>query len=291
MSFLSKEYRSGSEEAGVVMDALKDPFWKIRLTALDNISELAKNIPDSVLPVVRKLANTDSSSDVREAAYRTLGKYFRYQDLVEDFENGLKDSSYQVNARVFKIVSEKDAIKATQIAKNMEADSSSDIFYEITNYYSLHPEENHVSYFSRAIGKSKGWNRYQVINNFGKYLAQTEENVMIEGLPVLEYFGTQLEKRHLKNAINNCYKAIQTELKSKIEKKGRKQSTTLFFVYERMDIVVWYRRICSPTPLCCVQFSDSDLIIYPWKPLLEFKNWNSCRAYLHVLILSHVLCA
>ena len=219
LSFLSKEYRSGSEEAGVVMDALKDPFWKIRLTALDNISELAKNIPDSVLPVVRKLANTDSSSDVREAAYRTLGKYFRYQDLVEDFENGLKDSSYQVNARVFKIVSEKDAIKATQIAKNMEADSSSDIFYEITNYYSLHPEENHVSYFSRAIGKSKGWNRYQVINNFGKYLAQTEENVMIEGLPVLEYFGTQLEKRHLKNAINNCYKAIQTELKSKIEKK------------------------------------------------------------------------
>ena len=101
----------------------------------------------------------------------------------------------------------------------MEADSSSDIFYEITKYYSLHPEENHVSYFSRAIGKSKGWNRYQVINNFGKYLAQTEENVMIEGLPVLEYFGTQLEKRHLKNAINNCYKAIQTELKSKIEKK------------------------------------------------------------------------
>ena len=219
LSFLSKEYRSGSEEAGVVMDALKDPFWKIRLTALDNISELAKNIPDSILPVVRKLAKADSSSDVREAAYRTLGKYFRYQDLVEDFENGLKDSSYQVNARVFKIVSEKDAIKATQIAKNMEADSSSDIFYEITNYYSLHPEENHVSYFSRAIGKSKGWNRYQVINNFGKYLAQTEENVMIEGLPVLEYFGTQLEKRHLKNAINNCYKAIQTELKSKIEKK------------------------------------------------------------------------
>ena len=219
LSFLSKEYRSGSEEAGVVMDALKDPFWKIRLTALDNISELAKNIPDSVLPVVRKLAKADSSSDVREAAYRTLGKYFRYQDLVEDFENGLKDSSYQVNARVFKIVSEKDAIKATQIAKNMEADSSSDIFNEITNYYSLHPEENHVSYFSRAIGKSKGWNRYQVINNFGKYLAQTEENVMIEGLPVLEYFGTQLEKRHLKNAINNCYKAIQTELKSKIEKK------------------------------------------------------------------------
>lgn len=219
LSFLSKEYRSGSEEAGVVMDALKDPFWKIRLTALDNISELAKNIPDSILPVVRKLAKADSSSDVREAAYRTLGKYFRYQDLVADFENGLKDSSYQVNARVFKIVSEKDAIKAAQIAKNMEADSSSDIFNEITNYYSLHPEENHVSYFSRAIGKSKGWNRYQVINNFGKYLAQTEENVMIEGLPVLEYFGTQLEKRHLKNAINNCYKAIQTELKSKIEKK------------------------------------------------------------------------
>lgn len=28
LSFLSKEYRSGSEEAGVVMDALKDPFGK-----------------------------------------------------------------------------------------------------------------------------------------------------------------------------------------------------------------------------------------------------------------------
>ena len=216
---LADGYRTGTPEAQVVLDALKDPSWKIRLTALDNIDELAKNMGDSLLPVILHLAQHDSISDVREASYKILGKYYKYHDLEKEIEAGLKDSSYQVNARAFKIISDKDPDKAFKVAVELEADSSSDIFMELTSFYAAHPNKNHIPYFTKALRKSRGWYNYQILNNFGKYLSTQDDPILSEGISFLENFASYSSRKRQLNAINNCYKAILADIKSRIDKK------------------------------------------------------------------------
>ncbi|HRH66318.1 MAG TPA: M1 family aminopeptidase [Bacteroidia bacterium] len=216
---LATDYRAGTREAQVVLDALHDRSWKIRLTGLDNISELAKNNPDTVSGIILKLAKHDPSSDVREAALKMLGKYFKYDAFTAEFASALNDSSYQVKARAFRIISEKDSTKAFHLAQILEADSGSVIFYALTAFYADHPEENHFPYFIRAIRKSKGWERYQIMNNFGKYLARQEDTLIRKGISFLETYASYTEKKHLLNTINNCYKTILSDLKVRIETK------------------------------------------------------------------------
>ena len=223
---LADNYRTGTPEAKVVMDALNDPYWKIRLTALDNISELAKNNADSLLPKLQQLAQHDSVSDVREAAYKTIGKYYRYQDHTNEFIVALKDPSYMVQARAFKIISEKDPDKAKDLAVAMEADSSSDIFTTLTTFYCTESNSNHLSYFSKAIRKSKGWDRYQVINNFAKYLVLQKEAVINDGIEILESYSENVKKKYLLSTINNCYKSVLAEIKNRKEKTEEQLSKT-----------------------------------------------------------------
>jgi aminopeptidase N len=148
-----------------------------------------------------------------------LGKYYKYNDLEKEIEAGLKDSSYQVNARAFKIISDKDPDKAFKVAVQLEADSSSDLFMELTSFYAAHPDKNYIPYFTKALRKSRGWYNYQILNNFGKYLATQNDPILSEGISFLENFASYSSRKRQMNAINNCYKAILTDIKSRIDKK------------------------------------------------------------------------
>lgn len=216
---LCNDYKTGTAAAGVISDALRDKSWRIRLTAIDNIGELAKNDPDPTRTVLMKLANKDSSSNVREAAYKALGKYYPFAELDAFFEDGLYDPSYQVVARIFKIISDKNTAKGFEVAARLEADSSADILSEIGTFYAANPDGDRNPFYERAIRKCRGWGKMNILRTYTKYLVKQDEQVLEKGIDILGAYSKTNTSNHMFSALGGYFKSLKSELTNRIHTK------------------------------------------------------------------------
>lgn len=182
---IGASYSINTPEARLIREALSDKYYNLRFTALNNVGELALNQPDSIKQKLMSMASADSSSDVREKALSILGKNFSYSELSGFYEKSLKDSSYQVVARAFKIISEKDTLKAKQIALNLEKDSSQAILLRLAEFYS-NSSEDKIDFYKRALRFSSSYRRYSILKEFEKYLKSSKElSIVKRGTEVL----------------------------------------------------------------------------------------------------------
>ncbi len=78
-----------------VANAMSDPFYKIRILALENIDLINKNTKKSVINKIKKIANNDPKTLVQAAAIETLGK-LTDPELKPIFEKALESKSYSV---------------------------------------------------------------------------------------------------------------------------------------------------------------------------------------------------
>ena len=182
---IGASYAINSPESRLIKEALNDKYHNLRLAALNNIGELAMNQPDSVKQKLMSMASVDNSSDVREKALSILGKNFSYSELSKFYENALADSSYQVVARAFKIISEKDTAKAKEIALTLEKDSGQVILSRLAEYYN-NSSEDKIDFYQRALRFSSSYRRNSILKEFEKYLKASKElSIIKKGTEVL----------------------------------------------------------------------------------------------------------
>ncbi len=211
---IGSSYTINSPEAKLIKEALNDKYYNLRLTALNNVGELALNQPDSIKQKLMSMAATDSSSDVREKALSILGKNFSYSELSKFYENALTDSSYQVVARAFKIISEKDSVKAKEIALTLEKDSGQVILLRLAEFYN-NSSEDKIDFYKRALRFSSSYRRYAILKEFEKYLkASIDLNIIKKGAEVL--YSRAINKG---SRIYSSYLSTLKEIKTVAEKK------------------------------------------------------------------------
>ena len=182
---IGASYAINTPESRLIKEALNDKYHNLRLAALNNVGELAINQPDSVKQKLMSMASVDNSSDVREKALSILGKNFSYSELSKFYENALADSSYQVVARAFKIISEKDTAKAKEIALTLEKDSGQVILSRLAEYYN-NSSEDKIDFYQRALRFSSSYRRNSILKEFEKYLKASKElSIIKKGTEVL----------------------------------------------------------------------------------------------------------
>lgn len=119
LDYLSKQ-NENTLATSVVLQALNDPFYKLREKALKSLrSDL---IDASTIQQVEKIAKTDSYRIVRAAAIDVMNR-LKNKNYLSFFEASLKDSSYTVAGAALEALLNIDNDKAVSYINELEKDA------------------------------------------------------------------------------------------------------------------------------------------------------------------------
>lgn len=173
--------RGRSEEAQkLVLDALNDPFWRIRLLAISKISRLKGDNKEVGIKKLKALAMSDPNSAVRSTALNNLGKYLGDSEMTEVYEQKISDSSYTVVSTALKKLGTIDAEKAMNLAKELEKEQSSRMLAGVAQLYAERGGPEKYDFLVATLkGKTvQGFDKLGVLNSFTFYLTNQEPAVI-----------------------------------------------------------------------------------------------------------------
>ncbi len=218
VSKIGSNYSIKTPEANLMIEALNDKFYSIRIAALNNIGELAMNDTGSVKEILKKMISSDSVPAVREKALTGFGKYFSYSANKEVIVDALKDSSYKVIARAFKIISEKDKAKANELAAIIEKDSGRALLPRLSELYS-NSSEDKTAFYKRALRLTSYYTRQTVLKDFQKYLENNKSlSILSKGTDILLERAKRPISRYYRSSFLNVLREIESSINKKITK-------------------------------------------------------------------------
>ena len=213
---IGTNYSIKTPEANLIIEALNDKFYSIRIAVLNNIGELAMNDTGSVKDIIKKMIASDSIPAVREKALTIFGKYFSYTDNKDVIFEALKDNSYKVVARAFKIISEKDKTKAKELAVELEKDSGRAILLRLSEFYNNYSEDK-TTFYKRALRLTSFYTRQTILKNFQKYLETNKDlTILSKGTDILLERATRPISRHYRSSFLNSLRELESSIGKQI---------------------------------------------------------------------------
>lgn len=178
--FLLGTKDKGAAGQQLVLDALKDPFWNIRLLAAGKINRLKDENLTKGIAVLKDLVVNDENSAVRAAALNVLAKELKGEELSAIYKDRISnDQSYTVVSAALKnygnVVPE-DAIK---LAEPLEKEKSSKMISGLGQLYASFPECDKVDFFIEGLNGNtvQGFDKLGLLNSFTIYLSAQNPEV------------------------------------------------------------------------------------------------------------------
>lgn len=136
----------------LIFDALKDPFWNIRVIAIEQAGMLKDDYKTRGIELIKSMALSDSNSAVRSSAITFLSE----QLAANEFENLMleiiaKDQSYTVLGNALSLLSTSNVKLAMVEAKKLEQEKSSKMKSGIAQLYASQGGETEFAFFNDLI--------------------------------------------------------------------------------------------------------------------------------------------
>lgn len=173
----------------LVLDALGDPFWKIRVYAINEFEHLDEVGKEKALAIIKNLAINDPKSQVRAEAIELLSKNLIGDDLFDVLTESVNtDQSYLVMGAAIKGMAKADPMKALAQAEQLEGEKSSQVLSSVAYVYGVHGTEKHAAFFSDVLtqGKLKGFDQLSTMNIFTQYNARMSPEVVLANMDVYD---------------------------------------------------------------------------------------------------------
>lgn len=190
----------------LVKDALKDPFWNIRVSALASIEKMSKEDAVTYLPQMKDLAMNDPKSDVRSAAIGLMNllegdeaKAF-YKSFFE------KEKSYNAIAAglgSYIKVDEKDALT---IARSMKNEPAKPLKVTVAEVIAQIGDSSDYDYLDQLIYHSdlKGYDELRTMISYAVYIMRMNIDLQEKSHAVYIHYnevGAGITKYWVKQAI------------------------------------------------------------------------------------------
>lgn len=176
----------------LILDALNDPFWDIRLTAIEKAAKLTEENKGKGLALIRDMATEDANSQVRSSALNYLGSNAE-SAIVKDIclDRIAKDQSYLVVSSALKQLGKIDAELAMQKALVLESERSSKMLSGIAQLYGSNGSKEKFSFFENALKGSvlQGFDQLGVMNSFTYFASRLEPTDMDKVYELYYYLG------------------------------------------------------------------------------------------------------
>jgi aminopeptidase N len=188
----TKEINLASEK--LILDALDDTFWDIRVLAIEKASSLKDEQLNKAIDKIKQLALNDKKSDVRAEALDFLLKKLSSIDFEDICISVIKkDSSYMVISNALLGLNKINPSLAVEKTKAFENDFSSKIIATCAQIYSGRKESSYFTYFERILNanKAKYYDAIITLNSFTAYSANQAIDIQEK---VLAIYKTQYDK-------------------------------------------------------------------------------------------------
>jgi aminopeptidase N len=178
----------------LILDALNDKFWNIRLLAIEKASKLTLENRTKGLAVVKELAMNDPNSAVRAAALNYLSNNLEASEVEPIYIDRIeKDQSYSVISAALKNLGKANPDKAMEKAKQLEAEKSSKMLAGIGQLYGSYGKKENYSFFDVALkGKVlQGFDQLSMMNSLTYFISRQELDVVTQSYELYDYLNKE----------------------------------------------------------------------------------------------------
>lgn len=180
------EKSSDSIAAKVIIKALNDTFWNLRLDAIDGLKNIQAGHEKEIKEKLVGLAKNDEKSIVRALAIEHLYANYKDADLEELYKNGLKDKSYYVFSSALSAIAKINPKEAMVIAKPYEEEKNIDVLYAIAELYSVNGTDEQNDFFLKSATKFTGFSLIGYVSQYAAFLKKDKKDETVNaGVEVL----------------------------------------------------------------------------------------------------------
>ncbi|MCX6196904.1 MAG: HEAT repeat domain-containing protein, partial [Flavobacteriia bacterium] len=159
-----------SETEKLLFDALKDPFWNIRILALPSIENVKNDLGIETLSRIKELAKSDPKSQVRAAALKTLCALVDSVAATELLKAAIStDQSYAVISAALAILTEINPEEALIVARNLMKEGNPTLNVSIAGVLQELGTEEDILFFDKNL-KNNSFKGYDELNVFVAYV-------------------------------------------------------------------------------------------------------------------------
>ncbi len=133
-----------------ISKAIDDPFYKIRILAIENIDLFDKSSKRAVIDKIKKIALNDKKTLVRAAAIETLGKLTDPGNL-PIFQEALKSKSYSVLGKTLVSIYYIDKALAIKLSKELPNDVRKIIATPLTRIFIEENDETELEFIAQNV--------------------------------------------------------------------------------------------------------------------------------------------
>ena len=178
----------------LILDALNDSFWNIRLVALKKVNALKNEYKSSGKAVLLKMLKDDPKSSVRVTALNQVKRFLNEEELKAVYIDRISnDSSYLVVSNSLKNLGAIDPKYAMQLAKEMENEKSSALIAGIGQIYAGHGTQEQYSFFENEFiqNTTKGFDRLGLLNSFTLYITKQDPSLLLKSSEIYKKLGEE----------------------------------------------------------------------------------------------------
>jgi aminopeptidase N len=129
------EQAKDSVAAVVIIEALNDKFWSLRIDALDALKDIQEGHEKEIKDKLVILAQKDEKSTVRALAIEYLSAHYKDADLETLYKNALNDKSYYVLSSSLSAIGKLNPAEALITAKQFENEKNNDVLFAVASLY------------------------------------------------------------------------------------------------------------------------------------------------------------
>lgn len=176
-----------------VLALLQNKEWSSRLEAI-NLCLHHSVLNDRLIPELKKLAQNDPESRIRNEALIALGA--QGKSILPNLIQALNDSSYRVVSTALGLLASLQTDTALHFAESLEKENSGELQESISDIYAGKQIPNKLAYFETVLGRF-GMYRHPIFRNFCDYLSNLPAQEAQEGISILKAYINQSSDKDL----------------------------------------------------------------------------------------------
>jgi hypothetical protein len=216
LSVLLKEH--SEDLMSVFVKAGKDSSWIIRSYAFDYFKEMhEKTKSDSLKSFLFKMAGNDPSWQIRYRAIDYLKDIYKDSSMTDLCIEAMQDSSIMMVSSGIRALSVVNPVEAGKQIRAMKEYRYSRIAAAAAEFYADNGTVGDHKAMIRAINETDGYQKYQVIKQYGNYLERMDDSLLLNALPLLIDFSKNNEQWWVRNAATTELIFIHSRLKKDMQ--------------------------------------------------------------------------
>jgi aminopeptidase N len=211
----------------VLLDALSDKYYSLRIQALDSIDVKNTELVKAALPLIQKMAAADPNTMVQAKAISIIGADKNPADLPL-FTKSLESRSYAVQGAALMAVAFQQPEQALAAARKLEKDTGKGLTEAIVNVYSKFGTEKELPFITEKFAAMGAQEQVGLVPAYLNILGKVNDTEAVKrGVDMVKALGLKYRQYGINNYVANFLNQL----------KGAKQSDAASVAYIDKAIV------------------------------------------------------